>query len=122
MSAKVQKLEKILNELESGSEIITTALVNMRGQLMASGAQMKTMDEKALGAMSAALTSVGSRVSTTLECGETESIVITGTDRMIIVKSLSSSVLISVASADSKVGLLEFEIEKTLNDLKDLLG
>ena len=122
MSARTEKLEHILNQLENESEVITSALVNTRGQLMAAGAKMKDMDERALAAMSAALTSVGSRVGDTLSCGDVGSITITGVERLVIVKSLSSAVFISVSPAASKIGLLEFEIDKTVNDLKQILG
>lgn len=122
MSARTEKLEHILNQLENESEVITSALVNTRGQLMAAGARMKDMDERALAAMSAALTSVGSRVGDTLKCGDVGAITITGVDRLVIVNSLTSAVFISVAPAASKIGLLEFEIDKTVNDLKQVLG
>ncbi|MDY6897505.1 MAG: hypothetical protein SWZ49_05415 [Cyanobacteriota bacterium] len=41
MSAKTQKLEKILNNLENESEIFTCVLVSSKGQIMASGSKLK---------------------------------------------------------------------------------
>lgn len=122
MSAKIKKLEKILNGLENESEIFTSALVNRKGQLMATGSKIKNLDENALAAMSAALTSVGGRVGKTLDCGDLSSILITGEERIVIANRLASSVLITVAPAKSKVGLLDFEINKATEEIKQVLG
>lgn len=121
MSKKTKKLESYLTELENNSGIIISALVNRKGQLMASGSQLKDLDNNALSAMSAALTSVGARVGSTLACGELASIQISGTNRLVLVNALDSSVLISVGPAESKVGLLDFEISKTIDKINEAL-
>ncbi|MCK4798781.1 MAG: roadblock/LC7 domain-containing protein, partial [Spirochaetes bacterium] len=95
MSAKIEKLGKILNVLENDSEIFTSALVSKKGQLMASGSRLKNLDENALAAMSAALTSVGARVGVTLSCGDLKSLLITAEERIVIATALSNGVLIA---------------------------
>lgn len=122
MSAKTQKLEKILNNLENESEIFTCVLVSSKGQIMASGSKLKNLDENALAAMSAALLSVGSRVGKTLDCGDIMAIQINASGRIVIATLLASGVLMTVAPAESKVGLLEFEISKSVEQIKQVLG
>ncbi|MBD3254674.1 MAG: hypothetical protein GF383_06250 [Candidatus Lokiarchaeota archaeon] len=121
MSAKIDKIASILKELEKNCEVNNSALVSLKGQMMAS-ALHNDVDEKGLAAMTAALTSVGNRVASTLQSGSTGSIVITGTDKLIIVHQLAQAVLIALAPADAKIGLIDFEINAALDKIKMVLG
>ena len=121
MSAKAEKINHILIELEKNSEIDNSALISLKGQMMAS-ALHKEIDERAIAAMTAALTSVGSRVSDTLKSGKTGSIVINGSKKLIILSQLSQAVLISLAPADAKIGLIDFEVNSALDKIKMVLG
>ena len=121
MSAKAEKINDILLELEKNSEIDNSALVSLKGQMMAS-ALHNDIDERALAAMTAALTSVGSRVGDTLSSGKTGSIVINGSNKLVVLNQLSQAVLIALAPADAKIGLIDFEINSALDKIKMVLG
>jgi len=121
MSAKAEKIKDILLELERNSEVSNSALISLKGQLMAS-ALHKDVDERAVAAMTAALTSVGTRVADTLKSGKTGSIVISGADKLIVLQQLSQAVLISLAPADAKIGLIDFEINAAIDKIKMVLG
>ncbi|MFX1280728.1 MAG: roadblock/LC7 domain-containing protein [Promethearchaeota archaeon] len=121
MSAKEEKIKDILLELERNSEVSNSAIVSLKGQMMAS-ALHKDVDERAVAAMTAALTSVGSRVADTLNSGKTGSIVISGTDKLIVLQQLTQAVLIALAPADAKIGLIDFEINTALDKIKMVLG
>lgn len=121
MSAKIEKMKDILKELEKNSEINNSAIVSLKGQMMAS-ALHADIDEKGLAAMTAALTSVGTRVANTLQSGKTGSIVITGSDKLIILHQFSQALLIALAPADAKIGLIDFEITMALDKIKLVLG
>ncbi len=121
MSVVNVKIVSVLKELEKNSEVFGSALVTARGQMMAS-ALHNDIPEKSVSAMSAALTSVATRVSKTLEAGDTESIVINGKDKIILVNQLEKAVLISLAPSDAKIGLIDFEIENTMKKLKGILS
>ena len=121
MSAKEEKIKQILLDLEKNSEVSNSALVSLKGQMMAS-ALHRDIDERAVAAMTAALTSVGTRVADTLSSGKTGSIVITGADRVIVLHQLAQAVLIALAPADAKIGLIDFEINAALDKLKMVLG
>ncbi|MFX0008416.1 MAG: roadblock/LC7 domain-containing protein [Candidatus Hermodarchaeota archaeon] len=121
MSAKSEKLEQILLELEKNSEVSNSALVSLKGQMMAS-ALHKDVDERAIAAMTAALTSVGTRVADTLNSGKTGSIVISGSERLIVLNQMSQAVLIAISPADAKIGLIDFEINAAMDKVKMVLG
>jgi predicted regulator of Ras-like GTPase activity (Roadblock/LC7/MglB family) len=121
MSAKEEKIKDILLDLEKNSEVGNSALISLKGQMMAS-ALHRDIDEKAVAAMTAALTSVGSRVSDTLKTGKTGSIVITGSDKLIILHQLTQAILIALAPADAKIGLVDFEISSALDQIKLIIG
>ncbi|MFW9800515.1 MAG: roadblock/LC7 domain-containing protein [Candidatus Thorarchaeota archaeon] len=120
MSAKMKKLSEILKQLEADSEIDGSALVSERGQLMAA-ALHKDVDEKAVSAMAAALVSIGSRVGSALESGEPRNIVIEGASKTVIVRKLSKVSLISTAPKDAKIGLIDFEVDKAVDEIQNTL-
>ena len=121
MSAKSEKIQEILYELEKNSEVSNSALVTLKGQMMAS-ALHKDVDEKAVAAMTAALTSVGARVADTLKTGKTGSIIISGADKLVVLQQLAQAVLVAIAPADAKIGLIDFEIIAALDKIKMVLG
>lgn len=121
MSAKEEKINQILLELEKNSEVSNGALVSLKGQMMAS-ALHNDVDAKAVAAMTAALTSVGNRVADTLKSGKTSSIVISGADQLVVISQIAQAVLIALAPADAKIGLIDFEINTALDKIKMVLG
>ena len=121
MSAKAEKIKNILLELEKNSEVDDSALISLKGQMMAS-ALHKEIDERALAAMTAALTSVGTRVGDTLKSGKTGSIVLNGSKKLVVLNALSQAVLVSLAPADAKIGLIDFEVNAALDKIKMVLG
>lgn len=120
MSAKIKKLNECLKNLELDSEVDGAALVSERGQLMAT-ALHKDVDEKAIAAMAAALVSIGTRVGSALGSGKPKNIVIEGATKVIIVRSLPKAALIATASADAKIGLIDFEIDKAAEEIATTL-
>ena len=121
MSARSDKLTQILKDLEKNSSVEGSAIVSTKGQMMAS-ALHSDADAQGIAAMSAALTSVGSKVGKTLNAGELKQLSLTGTDKIIIVNSVANAVLIALAPSDAKVGLLDYEIEQAMDQIKLTLG
>jgi len=121
MSAKSEKLIKILKDLEKESVIEGSAIVSPRGQSFAS-ALHSDADEKAIAAMAAALGSVGAKVSNTLGAGKLNQMVLNGTDKLILMHTMKNAVLITMAPSDAKEGLLQFEIEQAIKKIKMTLG
>ncbi|MHA1742373.1 MAG: roadblock/LC7 domain-containing protein [Candidatus Thorarchaeota archaeon] len=120
MSAKTKKLTELLKSLEASSEIDGAALVSSKGQLMAT-ALHTDVDEKAIAAMAAALTAIGTRVGITLEAGPPKNIVIEGVSKIVLVRSLDKVSLIATAPAEAKIGMIDFELDKVTEDIKAIL-
>lgn len=116
----MKKIEEILKALQADSEVDGSALVSDRGQLMAA-ALHKDVDDKAVSAMAAALTSIGGRVGTALESGEPKNIVIEGAKKVVIVRKISKASLIATAPSDAKIGLIDFEMDKAASDIDAVL-
>lgn len=110
MSAKIEKLSAILKELEQNCEVDGSALVSSKGQVMCS-ALHQDVDEKAVSAMAAALSSIGSRVGEVLASGEPKGILVDGVSKMVMLRQIESAVLIATAPAGSKIGLIDFELD-----------
>ncbi|MEE9379360.1 MAG: roadblock/LC7 domain-containing protein [Candidatus Lokiarchaeia archaeon] len=121
MSAKSEKIKQILFDLEKNSEITNSAIISLKGQMMAS-ALHSDVDERAVAAMTAALTSVGSRVAETLNTGKTGSITIMASEKLIVVNQLAQAVLIALAPAGAKIGLIDYELNTALDKIKMVLG
>ncbi|MHA1785002.1 MAG: roadblock/LC7 domain-containing protein [Promethearchaeota archaeon] len=121
MTAKEEKLKQILLELEKNSEVTNSAIISHKGQLMTS-ALHNDMDERAIAAMSAALQSVGMRVGSTLKTGRVQSIVINGDAQLVILEELNQALLVAIAPADAKIGLIDFEVSNALDKIKMVLG
>lgn len=120
MSAKIKKLVDVLMELEQNSEIDGCAIVSERGQVMAA-ALHKNVDEKAVSAMAAAIVSIGGRVGAALDSGEPRNIVLEGERKTIIVRKISNAALIATAPAEAKIGLIDFEMDKTAAEIQEIL-
>lgn len=120
MSAKIKKLEEALKVLQQDSEIDGCALVSERGQLM-SAVLTKDVDQKAVAAMAAALMSIGGRVGTALGSGTPKNMVIEGESKIIVLRRIGKSALIGTAPADAKLGLIDFEMDKTSAELSSIL-
>ena len=81
----------------------------------------KDVDDKAVSAMAAALISIGGRVGTALGSGNPKNMVIEGTDKMIVLRKVGSAALIGTAPADARIGLIDFEMIKTSEELESIL-
>ncbi|MHA1637634.1 MAG: roadblock/LC7 domain-containing protein [Candidatus Thorarchaeota archaeon] len=120
MSAKIKKLTECLKALEANSEVDGCAIVSERGQMMGS-VLTKDVDDKAVAAMAAALMSIGTRVGSTLGSGTPKSMVIEGTEKSVIVKKANKAAVIATAPANAKIGLIDFEMEKTTSEIDSIL-
>ncbi|MFX0055187.1 MAG: roadblock/LC7 domain-containing protein [Promethearchaeota archaeon] len=120
MSAKTKELSEILKQLEADSEVDGSALVTDRGQLMVA-ALHKDVDDKAISAMAAALMSIGNRVGSALRSGNPKNVVIEGSNKMVIVRKLDKVSLIATAPTSAKIGLIDFEMDKAVDAIEQVL-
>ncbi|MFX0163188.1 MAG: roadblock/LC7 domain-containing protein [Candidatus Hodarchaeota archaeon] len=112
---------ELLNELERRSEVKASAIVSREGLMMASKLP-GDIDEDAISAMSAGMLSLGTRVGNILKCGEIEQIIIKGAEGITITMDAGpEAVLILIAPADAKLGMIFFDVKITVEGIKELL-
>ncbi len=120
MSARIRKLTAVLADLEQNCEVDGAAIVTEKGQMVAHSLQSGT-DEKSISAMGAAILSIGTRVGSVLAAGRPKGIMIDGSKSSIILRHIGTMVLISLAPAGSKIGLIDFELDKAAEKIAGLL-
>lgn len=111
-----------LSELNSSSaDIEASALVSMDGLLM-SAALPKEFDEDHVGAMSAAVLSIGERTATELSRGELEQVLVKGKKGYVLVTHAGSDAVVTiVAKSTARLGLVFLDVKRAATRIEKLL-
>ncbi|THU00996.1 hypothetical protein E9531_09405 [Lampropedia puyangensis] len=119
---RIDELVNTLKELNgSTADIEASALISIDGLLVAS-AMPAGMDEDRVGAMSAAILSMGERVTRELARGALERVLIQGEQGSIIMTSAGEEAVLTVtAKANAKLGLLFLDIKRAAQTLASQL-
>lgn len=122
MSINVEKLSSVLqNFVSSTSDVEGAAVVTPDGLPLATSLP-RTVDEERAAAMSAAMLSLGERISSEFARGDVERIFVEGNKGYGILTSCGAdAVFLVLASRSAKQGLLILEIKRTLEELKLIL-
>ncbi len=118
----MDKYEQILQELIKNSGLEGAVLVSADGLPIASVLKPGTEEDR-VAAMSAAILSLGEKVSEELQKGVLEQITIKGQDGYVILTGIGQDAVLTVlASNSAKLGLLLMEIKKAQEQLKEAIG
>lgn len=111
-----------LSELNSSSaDIEASALVSMDGLLM-SAALPKEFDEDHVGAMSAAVLSIGERTAAELSRGELEQVLVKGKKGYVLVTHAGPDAVITiVAKSTARLGLIFLDVKRAAARIEKLL-
>ncbi|QPC81165.1 roadblock/LC7 domain-containing protein [Phototrophicus methaneseepsis] len=111
-----------LRDLQSTTpEIEASAVVSVDGLIMAS-ALPTGVEEDRVGAMSAAVLSLGERISSELGRGMLDQVYIKGIDGYVIVMSVGDeAVLTTLVRQNAKLGLIFLDMRRSADDLKNLV-
>ena len=113
MSIRLDTLERRLDEFISGVPGIEGGAVITYEGLVVARRFKPGIDEVAVAAMGAALLSVAQKVVKELNKGQFDNVVLTSSDGLIIVTSLTDDLLLLVmTSPDAKLGLVNYELKK----------
>jgi hypothetical protein len=106
-------LTSALEELaRSSADIQASAVISKDGLMMAS-LLPQSLDEDRVGAMSAAMLSLGERTATELKRGLLDQVLIKGADGYVLLASAGEEAVVSVlASPDAKLGLLFLDVNR----------
>jgi predicted regulator of Ras-like GTPase activity (Roadblock/LC7/MglB family) len=121
--SRVQQMVDRLRDMQAASpEIEASAVVSVDGLTMASALQAGTEEDR-VSAMSAAMLSLGERISTELGRGLLEQVYIRGGQGYVILTSVGEEAVLTVlAREQAKLGLIFLEMRRAADDLVRLVA
>lgn len=119
---RIEKFQQILQDLNgSSSDVEASALISTDGLMIAS-ALPAGIDEDRVGAMSAALLSLGDRAGKELARGSTERLLVQGEKGYVIMTAAGDEAVLTImAKQNAKLGLIFLDVKRAAAALKDLL-
>lgn len=119
---RAEVLNSILSDLNgSSSDIIASAVLSTDGLVMAS-LLSGDMDEDRVGAMSAAMLSLGDRISSELMRGELEQVLIKGSLGYVMMTNAGAdAVLTVIAGSDTRLGLIFLDIRRAAESIVKII-
>ena len=115
-------VERLRNMQAAAPDIEASAVVSVDGLIMASALQ-QGVEEDRVSAMSAAMLSLGERISTELGRKGLEQVSIKGDKGSIVLTSIGEEAVLTVLSRpDAKLGMILLEMRRAAEDLFKLVG
>jgi predicted regulator of Ras-like GTPase activity (Roadblock/LC7/MglB family) len=117
-----QMVDRLQTMQAAAPDIEASAIVSVDGLIMASALQ-QGVEEDRVSAMSAAMLSLGERISSELGRGGLEQVYIKGNAGSIVLTSVGEeAVLTAMARHEAKLGLIFLEMRRAAEDLVKLVG
>ncbi len=115
-------VDRLRSMQASAPDIEASAIVSVDGLIMASALQ-QGVEEDRVSAMSAAMLSLGERISGELGRGGLEQVYIKGDNGSILLTSVGvEAVLTALARQEAKLGLIFLEMRRAAEDIVKLVG
>jgi predicted regulator of Ras-like GTPase activity (Roadblock/LC7/MglB family) len=116
MVTRLRQMQAVTPDIEA------SAVVSVDGLIIAS-ALPNEVEEDRVSAMSAAMLSLGERISTELGRGSLEQVYIKGVNGYVILTSIGSdAVLTALAGPQAKLGLIFLEMRRAAEDLERVVA
>lgn len=120
--SRSENLTWILRSLESGNQDIYGAALLSDDGLMIAGSLPHEIEEVRIGGMGATLTGLGARTASELRLGEMEQVVVRGSEGYaVLVGASPGTVLIVLARANAKLGLLFLDMSRAVKEIRLLI-
>ena len=117
-----QMVERLRSMQAAAPDIEASAVVSVDGLIMASALQ-QGVEEDRVSAMSAAMLSLGERISNELGRAGLEQVYIKGDAGSIVLTSVGEeAVLTAMARQEAKLGMIFLEMRRAAEDLTKLVG
>jgi predicted regulator of Ras-like GTPase activity (Roadblock/LC7/MglB family) len=117
-----QMVDRLRSMQAAAPDIEASAIVSVDGLIMASALQ-QGVEEDRVSAMSAAMLSLGERISGELGRAGLEQVYIKGNQGAIVLTSVGSeAVLTALARQEAKLGLIFLEMRRAAEDIVKLVG
>ena len=122
-STRTEQMVSRLRQMQAASpDIEASAVVSVDGLIIAS-ALPEEIEEDRVSAMSAAMLSLGERISAELGRGSLEQVFIKGGEGFVILTSIGAeAVLTALARDQAKLGLVFLEMRRAAEELARLVG
>ena len=115
-------VERLRNMQAAAPDIEASAVVSVDGLIMASALQ-QGVEEDRVSAMSAAMLSLGERISSELGRGGLDQVYIKGDKGAIVLTAIGDeAVLTAMSRPDGKLGMIFLEMRRAAEDLVKLVG
>src|SRR5512135_269028 len=115
-------VDRLKSMQAAAPDIEASAVVSVDGLIMASALQ-QGVEEDRVSAMSAAMLSLGERISSELGRGGLEQVYIKGGAGSIVLTSVGAeAVLTALARQEAKLGLIFLEMRRAAEDIQKLVG
>jgi len=115
-------VERLRSMQAAAPDIEASAIVSVDGLIMASALQ-QGVEEDRVSAMSAAMLSLGERISSELGRAGLEQVYIKGDKGSIVLTSVGTeAVLTALGRQDAKLGLIFLEMRRAAEDILKLVG
>ena len=120
--SRTEQLVERLRDLQASSgDVEAAAIVSVDGLSMASSLPAN-IEEDRVSALSAAMLSLGERISSELGRGELEQVMVKGENGYVILTAVGEEAVLTVlARKDAKLGLIFLDVTRTVGDLKQLV-
>jgi predicted regulator of Ras-like GTPase activity (Roadblock/LC7/MglB family) len=116
-----QLLERLRELLASTGDIEGAVIVSVDGLSIASSLQAG-VEEDRVSAMSAAMLSLGERISSELGRGALEQVQVRGINGYVIVNAVGTEAVLTVlARKEARLGLILLEVSRSVKDLTPLI-
>jgi len=122
LSSRAQQLVAELKKLQiSSPDIQASAIVSADGLIIAS-ALPRDVEEDRVSAMSAAMLSLGERISQELRRGELDQVYIRGDNGYVMLMAVGDDAVLTImASVKAKLGLIFLDVKRTAEILEGLI-
>lgn len=120
--SRTEQLVERLRDLQASSgDVEAAAVVSVDGLSMASSLPAG-IEEDRVSAMSAAMLSLGERISSELGRGELEQVMVKGENGYVILTAVGEEAVLTVlARKDAKLGLIFLDVNRTVDALSQIV-
>lgn len=119
---RAEMIETVLKELNSASADIEASAVVSTDGLMIASLLPQGMDEDRVGAMSAALLSLGDRTAQELSRGELEQVLVRGSNGFVLMTYAGPEAVLTVLTRpNAKLGLVFLDVKRAAEQIAKLL-
>lgn len=117
-----EMIESVLSDLNASSADIEASAIISRDGLTIASALTLNVDEDRVGAMAAAMLSLGDRTATELARGELEQVMIKGVNGyVLLIHAGKEAVLSTIVRKEAKLGLVFLDARRAAKAVSELL-